>query len=215
MRLITATNYTDMSKLAAEIILKRIKETNKVTLGLATGSTPIETYKYMIEDYQQNKTDYHHVTTFNLDEYVGIGPTDPNSYYYFMQTKLFNAIHIPEQQTHIPNGLAKDLRQECIAYEEKIKNHGGIDLQVLGLGSNGHIGFNEPGTKFDTRTHVEQLTETTRRANARFFNTLEEVPTHAITMGIDTILQSDEILLLVSGEEKSAALTQLLESKKK
>ncbi|WP_117168592.1 glucosamine-6-phosphate deaminase [Paraliobacillus sediminis] len=214
MKLITATNYSDMSRIATEIILKRIKSSDKLTLGLATGSTPIETYQYMIEDYQQNKTDYHHVTTFNLDEYVGVGPTDRTSYYYFMKSKLFDHIHIPREQTHIPNGLANNLEDECSYYENKIKNQGGIDLQLLGLGSNGHIGFNEPGTNFDIKTHVEQLTEATRSANARFFDSLEEVPTHAITMGISTILQSNEILLLVSGEKKSSALTKLLKDTK-
>lgn len=214
MKLIKATNYSDMSRIATELILKRIKSSEKLTLGLATGSTPIETYQYMIDDYQQNKTDYQHVTTFNLDEYVGVGPTDPTSYYYFMRSQLFDHIHIPNEQTHIPNGLAIDLKDECNFYENKIKNHGGIDLQLLGLGSNGHIGFNEPGTEFDTKTHVEQLTEATRRANARFFNNLDEVPTHAITMGISTILQSNEILLVVSGEKKSRALTKLLKETK-
>ncbi|WP_112182040.1 MULTISPECIES: glucosamine-6-phosphate deaminase [Paraliobacillus] len=214
MKLITATDYSDMSRIATELLLKRIKSSDKLTLGLATGSTPIETYQYMIDDYQQNKTDYQHVTTFNLDEYVGVGPTDPTSYYRFMETQLFDPIHLPKEQTHIPNGLANNLNDECMLYENKIKNQGGIDLQLLGLGSNGHIGFNEPGTKFDTRTHVETLTDMTRTANARFFNSLEEVPTHAITMGISTILQSKEILLLVSGKKKSDALTRLLKDEK-
>lgn len=212
MKLIKATDYSDMSKRAAELILKQIKQTNQLTLGLATGSTPIKTYQHMIRDHQQNQTSYQHVTTFNLDEYVGIDPEDPNSYHQYMQSNLFNHIDIPIEQTHIPDGQATNPVEECIDYEKKLHDHGGIDIQILGLGGNGHIGFNEPGTSFDTLTHVIELTPATRTANARFFNRLAEVPTQAITMGISTILESKQIFLLVSGKEKSDALRKLLEN---
>ncbi|WP_186576075.1 glucosamine-6-phosphate deaminase [Aquibacillus kalidii] len=213
MRLVSANDYQQLSQLAADFILEKVKQAEKLTLGLATGSTPIGTYQLIIEDYQHNKTSYSHVTTFNLDEYVGIKPTDPNSYHYFMEQKLFKHLPITSEQIHIPNGLAVDLEEECRLYESRIKAHEGIDLQLLGIGSNGHIGFNEPGTTVNSRTHIVNLTEETRRSNARFFEALSEVPTQAITMGLGTIMDSKEILLLVSGKSKSKALFDLLEKK--
>lgn len=212
MKLITANDYNDMSKIAAELILEQIKQKNQLTLGLATGSTPLQTYQHMITDHQENQTSYQHVTAFNLDEYVGIDRKDPNSYHQYMRNHLFNHIDIPIEQTHIPNGQAVNPEEECFDYEKKLHTHGGIDLQILGLGSNGHIGFNEPGTSFDTLTHVIELTRSTREANARFFNSLADVPTQAVTMGINTILESKHIILLVSGEKKSEALKKLLEN---
>lgn len=151
------------------------------------------------------------MTSFNLDEYIGLPIEDPNSYHAFMDHHLFNHIDIPDEQTFLPNGLADNQQQACVDYDRKIQNHGGIDLQLLGIGSNGHIGFNEPGTPFDSTTHIIELAESTRKANARFFNSIDEVPKQAITMGIGSILRSKEILLLVSGEKKSKALAQLLE----
>jgi glucosamine-6-phosphate deaminase len=213
MKLVTAGNYSNMSQIAASTLIDKVKNTDKMTLGLATGGTPIETYKFLIKDYNENNTTYKHVTTFNLDEYVGMKANDLNSYHYYMNDKLFDHIDIPKKQTNIPSGVVQDLQQECEEYEKKIEASGGIDLQLLGLGSNGHIGFNEPGTAFDTRTHVVTLTEATRKANSRFFTNSDEVPTQAITMGIASIMQSKEILLLVSGERKSRALKQLLGGK--
>ncbi|WP_226038575.1 glucosamine-6-phosphate deaminase [Aquibacillus saliphilus] len=211
MRIVPVENYTTMSKAVASILLERIKQASKLTLGLATGGTPIQTYNYLIEDYKKNKTSYQHVSTFNLDEYIGLKSTDPNSYHYYMNDYLFSHIDIPKQNTNIPNGDAQNLQQECEAFEKKIQEHGGVDIQLLGLGSNGHIGFNEPGTPFDTSTHVVNLTEATRQANARYFNSIDEVPTQAITMGISSIMKSKEIVLLVSGEEKSKALKKLID----
>ncbi len=199
-----------MSKTAADIIVEHIHKHPQLVLGLATGSTPIETYKCLIEDHKQNQTSYQEVSTFNLDEYIGLDPLNQNSYHYYMKSNFFNYINIPEQKTHIPNGEAIDVEKECEDYEQQIANHDGIDLQLLGLGSNGHIGFNEPGTSFKTATHVVNLTNDTRQANARFFDNMEIVPKKAITMGIDTIMKSKEILLLVSGENKSKALARLL-----
>lgn len=214
MRIIEANNYQEMSNLAAEYIIKKIHHTPQMNLGLATGSTPLGTYSEMIEDYEKNRTSYAHVRTINLDEYVGLETNHPNSYKYFMKENLFDHINIAEGHTHIPNGTASNIEKECQAYEDLIKNQGGIDLQILGIGNNGHIGFNEPGTSFESKTHKVKLAESTRIANARFFNSIQEVPTHAITMGISTILKSKEILLLVSREEKNEAVKQLLNGPK-
>ncbi|MDL4842104.1 glucosamine-6-phosphate deaminase [Aquibacillus rhizosphaerae] len=211
MQIIRVEDYEDISKKATEILLDRIRTAEKLVLGLATGSTPVLTYQYLVKDHQENQTSYQHVTSFNLDEYIGLPVEDPNSYHTFMDHHLFNHIDIPREQIFLPNGLADNQQQACIDYEKQIQNHGGIDLQLLGIGSNGHIGFNEPGTPFDSATHIVDLAESTRKANARFFDSIEEVPKQAITMGIGSILRSKEILLLVSGEKKSKALARLLE----
>lgn len=211
MKIIAVKDYEEMSQKAAGFIIERVSEESKLVLGLATGGTPIGTYQCMVKDHQTNHTSYQHVVTFNLDEYIGMKPEDPNSYHYYMAEHLFDHIDIPKEQIHLPDGQAEDLAGECKAYDQKIEEHGGIDMQILGLGSNGHIGFNEPGTPFDTATHVIDLTEDTREANARFFNSLDEVPTQAITMGIKSIMKSRKILLLVSGEEKSEALARFLD----
>ncbi|WP_377887242.1 glucosamine-6-phosphate deaminase [Alkalihalobacillus sp. R86527] len=210
MRVIEAEDYQELSNIAADFFINKVKENPEITLGLATGGTPKGTYRKMVEDHDKHGTSYRSVTTFNLDEYVGLDSDHPNSYYQFMETHLFNEIDLPFRQKHLPNGVAKDIYKECIEYERTIEQCGGIDVQLLGLGSNGHIGFNEPGTAFETMTHVVELTQSTRQANARFFNQLDEVPQRAITMGISTIMQSKEIVLLVSGESKQHALQQLL-----
>ncbi|WP_338448328.1 glucosamine-6-phosphate deaminase [Niallia oryzisoli] len=211
MKLIEAKDYEEMSAKAAEYLANKIHTSKKITLGLATGGTPEGTYRNLIEDYMQNDTSYRHVTTFNLDEYVGLAGDHPNSYRYFMNKKLFDHIDIQKSNTYVPRGNARDIKQECLDYEKLLEDKSGIDLQLLGIGSNGHIGFNEPGTPFDSKTHVVELTPSTREANARYFSSLEQVPTKAISMGIATIMKAREILLLVSGEKKSEALAQLLE----
>jgi glucosamine-6-phosphate deaminase len=210
VEIISANDYQEMSQFAADIIISEVKNTQKCTLGLATGSTPEGLYRHLREDFINNHTNYQHVTTFNLDEYVGMKPIDKNSYHYYMQTQLFSHINILSSNTHLPRGEAKDLQTECHRYEELIHNSGGLDLQVLGVGQNGHIGFNEPGTSFNSKTHVVELAKSTRLANARFFKALDDVPTRAITMGISTILKSKKILLLVSGEKKANALQRLI-----
>ncbi|RXT04375.1 glucosamine-6-phosphate deaminase [Ammoniphilus sp. CFH 90114] len=209
MKWIHAKDSHEMSRLAAEFMIQEVKKQPSMVLGLATGGTPVGTYQELIRDARENGTSYKAITTFNLDEYVGLAGTHPNSYRYFMQQQLFEHIDLPIEQTYLPNGEAKDLMAECQRYEELIARHGGIDLQLLGIGTNGHIGFNEPGTSFQSTTHVVTLTKDTREANARFFTSLEEVPTHAITMGIATIMKSKRILLLASGEEKADILYQL------
>ncbi|MDX8045639.1 glucosamine-6-phosphate deaminase [Gracilibacillus sp. S3-1-1] len=210
MKIIRAKDYQEMSKIAANILQDKINEHPAITLGLATGGTPEQTYAYLSEDTQ---TSFEHVTTFNLDEYIGLSPTNPNSYHYYMNKHLFSKVNIPTEQIFLPNGFAEDLLEECRSYEQKIKQHNGIDLQLLGLGQNGHIGFNEPGTSFERHTHIVSLEPSTIEANARFFDSIEEVPKQAITMGIASIMKSKEILVLVSGKAKNAALEQLMHGK--
>ncbi|MDZ5474125.1 glucosamine-6-phosphate deaminase [Bacillus sp. 31A1R] len=210
MNVIEVKNYEEMSRIAAQHIIKKIRAHRSYKLGLATGSTPKGVYHYLVKDHQETQTSYQQIKTFNLDEYVGISAHDSNSYHYFMREHLFNHIDIPAEHTYIPSGVSTNLEKECLHYEEKIRLHGGVDLQLLGIGQNGHIGFNEPGTSFKSRTHIVPLTESTRKANARFFPSIEEVPTHAITVGIGTILDSKEILLLASGKAKAEAISRLL-----
>lgn len=210
LKLIRTSSYEELSKQAADQIISKLKSDPKLNFGLATGSTPTGLYKNLIHDHKKNQTSYKQVNTFNLDEYIGISKKDPNSYHYFMCENLFNHIDIPLEQTHIPDGTANDLQEECRRYEQFIKEHGGIDLQILGIGQNGHIGFNEPGTSFDSRTHIIQLADSTRKANSRFFDSLEDVPAQAITMGIASIMESKEIYLLVSGAGKAEALARLM-----
>lgn len=210
MKLIRTENYREMSIKAGEIIVDKIRSNPSLTLGLATGSTPKGLYDYLIKDHNASGTSYQQVKSVNLDEYIGLSAQDPNSYHYFMRQNLFNHLDISEHHTHIPNGASRDLEQECLRYEQLLKELGGVDLQILGIGQNGHIGFNEPGTPFSSRTHIVTLAKNTREANSRFFNSFEEVPTHAITMGIATILESKEIFLLVSGEKKAEALRKFM-----
>lgn len=210
MKIIKVKDYQEMSEIAGDMVISKINGRAETVLGLATGSTPVGMYDYIIKKYRAKAVSFAHVRSFNLDEYAGLDKEDANSYTYYMKEKLFNHIDIPEEQTHLPNGTADDLQAECRVYENKIKDAGGIDLQILGIGLNGHIGFNEPGTPFTSRTHIVELDETTRKANARFFDSLEEVPTQALTMGIETIMESKEIILLVSGEGKKEAVTRLL-----
>ncbi|MGM7681061.1 glucosamine-6-phosphate deaminase [Cytobacillus sp. Hm23] len=210
MKIIQVEDYHDLSIKAAQHIITKIQNEPDLVLGLATGSTPKGAYKQMINDFQKNNTSYRYVKTVNLDEYVGLAKNDINSYFTFMNEHLFNHIDIPYSQTHIPNGMAKDLQTECNNYDKLIHSLGGIDLQLLGIGHNGHIGFNEPYTSFKTRTHIVKLTSSTRYANERFFQHINEVPKYAITMGIQTILESKQILLLISGKDKRKAVHKLL-----
>ncbi|MCG3420585.1 glucosamine-6-phosphate deaminase [Oceanobacillus jordanicus] len=211
MQLKTVENYEEMSRLACSVIIQRIQQLDNPVLGLATGSTPEGLYKQMIEQYKQKNVSFESVRTFNLDEYVGLTKEDEQSYDFYMKDNLFQHIDIDQANTHLPNGVAADLEKECIDYEARIEQAGGIDVQVLGIGLNGHIGFNEPGTNFSSRTHIIDLAPSTRKANARFFEDLAEVPEKAITMGIETIMQSKEILLLVSGEKKAEAVSRMIE----
>lgn len=210
MKVIRTSNYEEMSRTAGELIIEKIRSNQQLTLGLATGSTPKGVYEYLISDHWQNGTSYKNITTINLDEYIGLRNDHPNSYHIFMRKNLFDLLDIPLGQTFIPDGTADDLETECLRYENLIKEKGGIDLQLLGIGQNGHIGFNEPGTPFKSRTHIVTLAESTRQANSRFFPSVREVPAQAITMGISTIFESREILLLASGAAKAEAVARLI-----
>jgi len=210
MEIIKVKDSDELGKKAAEIVAAKIKEQNESILGLATGSTPEKMYANLIEDYNAGDLSFSNTTTFNLDEYAGLASDHPNSYRYYMDHNLFNHIDIEKQKTYIPNGTANDLEAECTHFEELIKQTGTIDLQLIGLGLNGHIGFNEPGTSFDERTHVVRLKQSTRAVNARFFPSLNDVPKLALTMGIATILEAKQILFLVQGEHKADILKKVV-----
>lgn len=179
-------------------------------LGLATGSTPLKPYNHMIQLYRQGAVDFSQVTTFNLDEYCNLNVADENSYHTFMHKNLFDHINIPKENIHFLDGNAEDLQAECEAYEKRIKAAGGIDIQLLGIGSNGHIAFNEPSDSFQRWSHVVALKESTIQDNSRFFSSIDEVPTHAITMGIGSIMQAKRILIIALGENKAKAIKQLI-----
>jgi len=179
-------------------------------LGLATGSTPLKPYRQMIDLYKKGVVDFSKVTTFNLDEYVNLDVKDKNSYHTFMHENLFDHINIPEESINFLNGNAQDLEKECENYELKIKKAGGIDIQLLGIGSNGHIAFNEPSDCFQRWSHVVKLKESTVNDNSRFFKSIEEVPTKAVTMGIGSIMQAKKILIIAIGKNKAKAIKQLI-----
>ncbi|MED1421413.1 glucosamine-6-phosphate deaminase [Bacillus sp. FSL W8-1127] len=209
MEIIKVKDYEEMSEKAANIVIEHMKSLKRPVIGFATGSTPIGLYNCLVKKYQQKEVSFKNATTFNLDEYVGLPKENKNSYHYYMHENLFQHIDIQPENFHIPNGMAEDLEQECMTYDRLISKNN-IDIQILGLGLNGHIGFNEPGTSFKSRTHIVKLDQSTRKANARFFQSIDEVPTEAITMGIETIMESKKILLLVSGKKKADALARLL-----
>ena len=199
MKIIKAKDYQDMSRKAANIISAQIIMKPDCVLGLATGSTPIGTYDQLIDWYKKGDLDFSQVSSVNLDEYRGLSHTDPQSYYYFMHEHL----NIREEATFVPDGTNPDAEAACAAHEEIIKKLGGIDLQLLGLGNNGHIGFNEPSEAFEKETHCVDLTESTIQANSRFFDSIDQVPTQAYTMGIKSIMMAKKILIVANGEGKA------------
>ena len=203
MKIYKAKDYKDMSRKAANIISAQVIMKPNCVLGLATGSTPIGTYDQLVEWYNKGDLDFSEVTTVNLDEYKGLPRTNDQSYYYFMHQHLFDRVNINPEQTNVPNGMESDAEKECGSYEGLIHSLGGVDLQLLGLGHNGHIGFNEPGEAFEKETHCVDLTESTIEANKRFFASAEDVPKQAYTMGIKTIMQAKKILVVVNGEAKA------------
>ncbi|TWK15912.1 Glucosamine-6-phosphate deaminase 1 [Bacillus licheniformis] len=211
VKIIHVSGYEEMSEKSADLMAELINNSKNPVIGFATGSTPLGLYKCLIKKYRQKEISFKNVTAFNLDEYVGLPKENKNSYHYYMNEKLFKHLDISQRNINIPNGMAKDLEQECISYDRLVSEKA-IDIQILGMGLNGHIGFNEPGTSFKSRTHIVELDQSTRQANSRFFRSLDEVPTKALTMGIETIMESKRILLLVSGNEKSEALARLLNS---
>lgn len=203
MNVIIAGNYNDMSRKAADVIAAQLQAQPACTLGLATGTTPIGLYDCLVKDYQAGKLSFAQAQSFNLDEYRGLAPEHPQSYRYFMQQNLFDHVDIAAECTHVPNGANPNAQEACAAYEQAIQDAGGIDLQLLGLGHNGHIGFNEPCDNFPVATHVVDLTESTINANSRLFNSAEEVPRQAYTMGIGTIMKARSILVVASGAGKA------------
>lgn len=203
MKIYKAKDYKDMSRKAANIISAQVIMKPNCVLGLATGSTPIGTYAQLVEWYNKGDLDFSEVTTVNLDEYKGLPRTNDQSYYYFMHQHLFDRVNIDPERTNVPNGMEPDAEKECGRYEELIRSLGGVDLQLLGLGHNGHIGFNEPGEAFEKETHYVDLTESTIEANKRFFASADDVPKQAYTMGIKTIMQAKKILIVVNGENKA------------
>jgi len=203
MRILKTENYDSMSRVAANIISAQIILKPGCVLGLATGSTPVGTYAQLIEKYKKGDLDFSQVTSINLDEYRGLDPENDQSYRYFMNTNLFDHVNINKDNTYVPDGLEKDPGKACADYDEIIRKSGGIDLQLLGLGNNGHIGFNEPSEFFAKGTNCVKLTESTVSANARFFEKIEDVPKEAYTMGIGSIMQAKKILVVVNGEKKA------------
>ncbi|MCP3032535.1 glucosamine-6-phosphate deaminase [Halobacillus sp. A1] len=211
MNIIITKDNQELSEKACGIIEKQVNDKPDSVLGLATGGSPLGTYKQLINGCQERSVNYENVSTLNLDEYIGLDKNDPQSYHFFMKKHLFDHINIRPENTYIPNGKAVNLGDECERYEQLIDDIGPPDLQLLGIGQNGHIGFNEPGTSFQSETHIIELEESTRRANARFFDSLDKVPKQAITMGIQSILKSEKIVIIASGERKADAIRSLLE----
>jgi len=211
MLVIIKKNFEEASKEAARQVAEVIRKKPDCVLGLATGSTPLGLYKELIRTHKEEGLDFSRVSTFNLDEYVGLPPEHSRSYYYFMQENLFKHINMNQHSIHIPNGMAEDIEEECGTYEQAITRAGGIDLQILGIGANGHIAFNEPMSSLGSRTRIKTLTEKTRQDNARFFESMNEVPKYAITMGVGTIMDARDIIMLASGKNKAEAISKTVE----
>lgn len=202
MRYFETDSYYHMSRKAANLISAQVITKPDSVLGLATGSTPVGIYKQLIEWYNKGDLDFSEVTSVNLDEYLGLDGNDPQSYRYFMEQNLFEHVNIEPSRTFVPNGVAEDIESECRLYDQRIKDLGGIDIQLLGIGEDGHIGFNEPDDCFVKSTHVVKLDESTIQANSRFFGSVEKVPRKAVTMGMVSIMQAKKILLVANGPKK-------------
>jgi glucosamine-6-phosphate deaminase len=211
MEVIITKDYDEMSRLAAEIIAEQVVRKPNCVLGLATGGTPVGTYKELIRRHKEGKLDFSKVITFNLDEYVGLPTTHDQSYHYFMHDNLFNHVNVNPVNVHVPSGMARDFEEFCKWYEDEIDKAGGIDLQLLGIGGDGHIAFNEPGSSLASRTRLKTLTEETIKDNARFFKNEKEVPRFAITMGVGTILEAKKLLLIANGEKKAKTVGEFIE----
>lgn len=213
MRIIVEQDYHTLSKKAALMVASQITLKPDSNLGLATGSTPLAMYDKLIEMYREGEIDFSEIKSFNLDEYCGLETEHPNSYHYYMNKNFFNDINIKKENIYIPEGNAEDIKKECINYEANIKKARGIDLQILGIGSNGHIGFNEPAENLNVATEIVNLTEETIKANSRYFESKDEVPKKAISMGMATILKAERIILMASGETKAKAIKKTVSGK--
>ena len=210
MQIVACDNYAGMSRKAARIIAAQVQLKPHCVLGLATGSTPVGTYNDLVRFHKHEELDFSKVTTVNLDEYYGLNPEHEQSYRYFMQQNLFNHINIPPENTHVPDGLTRDVAKTCTEYDNLIASLGGTDIQLVGIGENGHIAFNEPNSHFIAETHLVDLNENTIKANSRFFASEADVPRQAITMGMRSIFSARMILLLASGSNKAAAIAGML-----
>jgi glucosamine-6-phosphate deaminase len=211
LRIIITSDYDEMSRIAASIIAMQVRSKSATVLGLATGSTPLGTYKELVRLHNEEGLDFSRVRTFNLDEYVGLKPEHPQSYHSFMFDNFFKWVNVNSENVWIPDGMTRDVAKFCVDYEERIKKAGGIDIQLLGIGRDGHIGFNEPGSSLGSRTRLKTLAEETVSDNARFFGGETTVPRLAITMGVGTILESRKLVMLASGAEKAEAVEQAVE----
>lgn len=211
MEIIVKDNSEQLSRSAATIVARVLNSKPNAVLGLATGSTPMGLYRELVRMHKDEGLDFSQVTTFNLDEYVGLTQRHPQSYHYFMHENLFKHINIPRQNVYIPSGTTDNYKAFCQWYEDEIKRHGGIDLQILGIGSDGHIAFNEPTSSLGSRTRIKTLAKQTIDDNARFFDSPDQVPVYAITMGVGTILEAHKILLLANGRAKAAAIAAAIE----
>jgi glucosamine-6-phosphate deaminase len=210
MKIITTKDYYDMSRKAANIISAQIILYTNSVIGLATGSTPIGIYDQLVKWFDKGALDFSDISTVNLDEYCGLPESSYQSYRYFMQKHLFQFVNIKAEHIHMPDGNAPDIEKECSRYDHLIESLGGIDLQLLGIGHNGHIGFNEPNIAFEKTTHCVELNQSTREANSKYFGTLDQVPEKAITVGIRMIMQARKILLVVNGKDKKDILEKAL-----
>ncbi len=206
-------NYDELSKQAAEIVAEQVRKKNDSVLGLPTGSTPEGMYACLVSMYKNSEIDFSAVVTFNLDEYVGLPPDHSQSYNYYMHSNLFDHVNAKKSNVHIPHCKDQDPNLICLEYEQDIKKAGGIDLQILGIGTNGHIGFNEPDQFLYTETHLVELTEETIEANSRFFKSRDEVPLKAVTMGVGSIMAAAKIILLASGESKAEVISEMCSGK--
>lgn len=213
MRIIVVKSYHEMSKRAANMVASQVVLKPDSILGLATGETPLGMYKELVKMYEAGIVDFSEASTFNLDEYCGLSKDNPQSYHHYMVKNLFSHVNFDISRINIPDGMAIDVQKECSDYDNKIKKAGGIDIQILGIGRNGHIGFNEPDIKFESRTHLVKLDEDTILANSRFFNSIDEVPTRAISMGIKNIMHAGKIVLLANGVEKANAIYKTIKGK--
>lgn len=211
MKIIVTKTYEELSRKAANLFASQLILKPNSVIGLATGSSPIGMYQELIRIYNAGDIDFKEVVSFNLDEYIGLSPDNEQSYHYFMEQNLFSHVNLRPENIHIPSGIALDMEVAAKTYDKMIEEAGGIDVQVLGIGNNGHIGFNEPDVKFEARTHIVELEQDTIEANARFFNSIEEVPTKAISMGIKNIMQSRKIVLVATGEGKAKAVQGMIE----
>jgi glucosamine-6-phosphate deaminase len=213
MKILYAKDADTLSRYAADRFVEQIKSNPKSILGLATGSTPKKMYEYLGEDTHAGKISFSEATSFNLDEYVGLAADHPASYHYFMEEYFFSKVDFKEGANSLPNGVAENLEKEALDYDQRIQDVGELDILILGIGSNAHIGFNEPDDVFEPLTHVVALDHSTRQDNARFFDSIDEVPTHAISLGMRAIMRAKKVLLLAFGENKAEAIRDLVKGK--